>query len=874
MNLLRPPRVLPSILCANVRSAFHKLDEIRATLQSRSIDIFVCTETWFSANIDYNATSIKDYVCLRDDRDSRIGGGVAFWIRSDIMTNLVKCSHPSGFECLVVKLPAMKLFLMALYLPPNIANCKSSSISAFIISTLDNLLMNDPQFDVVIAGDLNRFDVTGICCSLNLRNINNRPTYSNAELDYILLSESLCDCYSISLCAPFDRSKVPHLSLLASPAQGSLNHSRTLVRRVYDLRTSFIDSFVSEVGSADWSFLDNDHFTVSDKCLLFQTLINRAANDCIPVSFVKFSASDKPWITPLVKDLINKRWNAYRRGDYASYNHLKIKVRNEIQKAKFLWTSKMQEHDMWKMVRTHLGRNASSPIMSLISQYDSIFEALNSINSYLSSVCTPSHWSSIDEIVRNLPDDDIKWNIDTSPYNILRILQKLPKHKSSPDIPNVLYRHAAHQLAFPLSKLLRESFNVAQVPKPWKKAVIAPIPKNRTPSIEDIRPISLLSPLSKVMEKIVLSSIKDTLLDNYEKYQFGFRPNSSTQCALLSLHDQTTRYLDDPSTFGVLVISYDYSKAFDRLRFDLIIQRFASCGFPSIVIKWMSDYLKNRTQCVRIGEVESDVVEVTSGVPQGSILGPFLYSFATATYSPLGNHCHVLKYADDTSLVFPLFKASDNKHVVEEHRHLLQWSAENGLKMNVKKCNALAIRKPNISRSITLPLPPDIQVVDTIRILGILFNDRLTWTSHVNFIIKKCSRLLFAFRTIRLTVPSSKLKLLYFTLVRSVIEYCAPLLTGLSSFDSHRLECLQNRFHKLICSTKCDTGCLPPLSERRQQLTLNFLQRILRDDHILHDILPPRSKSGRFLLPPRKTTRRSKSFVLFACESYNHSIKR
>ena len=119
--------------------------------------------------------------------------------------------------------------------------------------------MSDPQFDVVIAGDLNRFDVTDICCSLNLRNINNRPTYSNAELDYILFSESLSDYYGISLCAPFDRSKVPHLSLFASPVQGSLIHSRTLVRRVYDLRTSYVDSFVGEVGSADWSFLDNDH---------------------------------------------------------------------------------------------------------------------------------------------------------------------------------------------------------------------------------------------------------------------------------------------------------------------------------------------------------------------------------------------------------------------------------------------------------------------------------------------------------------------------------------------------------------------------------------------------------------------------------------
>ena len=179
-----------------------------------------------------------------------------------------------------------------------------------------------------------------------------------------------------------------------------------------------------------------------------------------------------------------------------------------------------------------------------------------------------------------------------------------------------------------------------------------------------------------------------------------------------------------------------------------------------------------------------------------------------------------------------------------------------------------------MSLSVTLPLPPDIQVVDTIRILGILLNSKLTWTSHVDFIIKKCSRLLFAFRTIRGTVPPTKLKLLYCAIVRSVIEYCAPLFTGISSSDSRRLDCLQSRFHKLICSADCNASCLPTLSERRQQLTSNFLESILKDDHILHYILPPLSKSGRFLLPPRKTNRRSKSFVLFACEMYNLSFKR
>ena len=839
---------------------------------TKSIDIFICSETWFSESYDEKATSINGYICYRDDRKNRVGGGVAIWVRNCFVSVLLPCAHSSDFECVIVKLTGLKLIVMAMYLPPNVANSQSSStsINSFVISTLDEYLDINPDFDVVIAGDLNRFDVKDICCSFDLRNINNFPTYANAELDYILFSESLSNNYIVSLRAPFDRSKVPHKSLLATPLFESCDNSQHIVKRVYDLRLSFIESFVSKIDSVDWSFLDNPNLSLNDKCSLFQSLLEAAAKECIPISYVKFTACDKPWITPLVKDLINKRWNAYRRCDYSAYNHLKAKVQVEIQKAKFLWTKKMQDKDIWKMVKSHLGRNSSTPIMSLLSQYDSIKEAADAINSHLFSVFVKSDQNSI----KYLPESDNDWIIEASPLTIQKMLQQLSDHKSSPDIPNVLYKSVASQIAVPLSKLFKLSFSLGLIPATWKRAVISPIPKTRTPSVQDIRPISLLPPLAKVMEKVVLSSIKSDILEHYDTNQFGFRPNSSTQCALTSLHNQATIYLDDPFTFGVLIVSYDYSKAFDRLRFDLIIQRLIDCNFPSKVVAWMSDYLKSRTQVVRIGEVQSHVVEITSGVPQGSILGPFLYSFATATYKPISKNCHVLKYADDTSLVFPLYKSSSNNHVVEEHRHLLAWSAQNGLQMNVDKCKALTIRKSNIRCSIILPALPGVEFVEEISILGVIFNSKFTWTSHVDQIIKKCSRLLFAFRLIRSTVTSSNLKLLYYSLVRSAIEYCSPVYVGLSARESRRLDYLQKRFHKLICSTDCKHSCLPSLSDRRLLLALKFLHKIMIDDHILHNQLPTCSRFGRFLLPPRRTERRSKSFFLFACEQYNFLLQR
>ena len=132
----------------------------------------------------------------------------------------------------------------------------------------------------------------------------------------------------------------------------------------------------------------------------------------------------------------------------------------------------------------------------------------------------------------------------------------------------------------------------------------------------------------------------------------------------------------------------------------------------------------------------SSPIEITSGVPQGSILGPFLYAFATVTYSPTGSKCRVTKYADDTSLIFPLYKTSDNHHVLDEHKHLLMWSEKIDLKMNINNCKALVIRKPNVHHSMAIPFFPGVQLVDKMMILGLFFNCKFTWSSHTDHIIK------------------------------------------------------------------------------------------------------------------------------------------
>jgi hypothetical protein len=620
------------------------------------------------------------------------------------------------------------------------------------------------------------------------------------------------------------------------------------------------------IQTADWSFLDDETLTLDEKCENFHAILESATAATIPTSFVKCNKkTKKPWITPYIIQMINKRWAAFRSCDFPRYNHYKTKVRLEIAKSKANWIKKMQGSDLWKTVNTHLGSKSKDPLMSLLSEYGSLSNAVETVNSALASVFLPKKQDQRSLKYEKMTNGE-EWKARITPELVEMYIKKVPKHKSSPDLPVMLYKAASAFLADPLCKLYRLSIAQKTVPKLWKVAAIAPIPKTSSPTLNDLRPISLLPFPGKILERIVLNSLKNRFLKNYGDNQYGFRPKSSTQCALISLNEKLTSFLDDKSTCGAIVVAYDYSKAFDKLRHDLIIDRLVACDFPQDCIIWIKNYLSDRQQFTKIGITRSDNIQVSSGVPQGSILGPYLYALTTGSYTQVCSDCHLVKFADDTTLCFPLYRNSKNSHVLLEHDNLLRWSDSMGLSINAMKCKSLLIPKGKTCESVHVP---GVHACNKLKVLGVWFNEKGTWSTHASEITKIASRRLFALRTISPHLSPERLRVVYFSLVRSILEYCAPLFVKMSANDSARLERVQRRFHRIMHGNDCRKNCLPSLQERRVALSLKLLAKILTDDHILHKHLPTRSNSGRFILPYRATSRRSNSFFLYVCELYN-----
>lgn len=473
---------LPSILSSNCRSVLPKLDEVRSLLLLRGIDIFVASESWLNETHDNYVVSIEGYSCFRADRQNRIGGGVAVWSKYQFPVKRYPCTYNSDFECIILCFSSLRIVLMALYIPPGVSVSSRDYLNDYITFHLDNVLTIHPDHSVIVCGDLNRFNINVICLSFNLVNLNTNATYGDSMLDYILIPDSLSDEYRIELCCPIDKSKTPHSSLLATASSES-GTDLCVTKKVFDLRFSFICDFVQNVSEIDWSFIGDNSLSLDNKCFMFHTFLNVAVNESIPVSYVRCTPSDKPWITVIVKDLINKRWDAYRRKDFVLYNHLKAKVKKEIHNAKLIWMKKQRSNDLWKMVNTVRGIDSSkNPLIPLLAHYPSLQTGVDAINNHLSSFFSKSSFEGI-----TLPGQP-EWDFNVSVNDIVKMIERIPNRKASADFPTILFKSARYILSNPLCGLINESIKTCCVPQLWKIASVSPIPKKKQSILERYPP--------------------------------------------------------------------------------------------------------------------------------------------------------------------------------------------------------------------------------------------------------------------------------------------------------------------------------------------------------------------------------------------------
>ena len=356
------------------------------------------------------------------------------------------------------------------------------------------------------------------------------------------------------------------------------------------------------------------------------------------------------------------------------------------------------------------------------------------------------------------------------------------------------------QLVKPLTTLFRLSLEQGIVPQEWKEARVAPLfKKGKRDRPDNYRPVSLTSIVGKVFESIV----KDSIVEHLERHclinssQHGFMKGRSCLTNLLSFIETVTMSVDEGSPVDIVYL--DFAKAFDKVPYQRLFKKLEAHGVSGFILNWIKDWLSSRRQKVCIGHADSEWRPVTSGVPQGSVLGPVLF---LVYINDLDNNLisKIGKFADDTKLCKSINNLDDMKDLQNDLDSLHEWSVRWQMTFNTDKCIVMHVGSNNPKNKYVLG-NQELKSSDKEKDLGVLMDSSLKFSEQCKAAVKSANRNL---GLIKRTVKSRSKEVivkLYKALVRPKLEYCVQAWRPFLRKDIDSLERIQRRATKMI------TGC-------------------------------------------------------------------
>ena len=390
------------------------------------------------------------------------------------------------------------------------------------------------------------------------------------------------------------------------------------------------------------------------------------------------------------------------------------------------------------------------------------------------------------------------------------------KTSSSVDmLDNYAVKLVADQVSGPLHHVITLSLMQQKFPTSWKFTKIIPLHKKGSQlKKENYRPVAILSPLSKVMEKIMYEQIYNYFSRNnlFHPSLHGYRKDRSTMTALLSMYDKWITAAHQGQVSGVVLV--DLSAAFDLVSPSLLIQKLSIYGFKEDILNWITSYLTDRYQAVWINHVFSSFLLNSIGVPQGSNLGPL---FFLIFFNDLPNFIseEIDCFADDSTLV----AASKSIAVVGEKltddcNSLCTWMQNNRFKLNAEKTHLLTVgtseRLVTLTQNLEVSMD-GVQLKETEGrvelLLGVKVQSNLKWSEQIESLSRRLRDRLNGLEKLRYIMGKNCRKNIVQGLFNSVLCYCLPLFGGCNSSDIQLLQTQQNRAGRIVLN-------LPPRFNR------------------------------------------------------------
>ena len=350
-------------------------------------------------------------------------------------------------------------------------------------------------------------------------------------------------------------------------------------------------------------------------------------------------------------------------------------------------------------------------------------------------------------------------------------------------------------------------------PDDWKLARVTPIfKKGKKDDMDNYRPISVISVVAKIFEKLIFEQLYEYLNNNnlIAASQSGFRPLHSTLTALMEATDKWSINIDNGLLNGVIFI--DLKKAFDTIDQTILLQKLQMCGVDQNGIKFFESYLSNRSQrCCVNGEL-SDAVKITCGVPQGSNLGPLLFLIYINDLPNCLKRASPRMFADDTNISIAAKSVAELDLMINsEMKNLHQWLITNRLSLNVAKTKFMIIgsRQRLLVHNDHISIEIDGKAIERVyetKSLGLQIDEHLTWARHVENVSKKIASAIGALKRVRQFIDTDTALKIYIALIQPYFDYCSAVWDGLNITLNDKLQKLQNRAARIITKSRYDTS--------------------------------------------------------------------
>ena len=801
----------------NVRSLQSKIINIKNTITELEtagvfLQILSLCETYLNPDKE-QLCHLNGYHFECNNRKTKRGGGVGLYIRDTLTYSRRKDLEiflEGRFETLVVEIEyhKTKFICCSLYRPPNTSLLDFKNTYTDWVDKLKQehkgiLICGD--FNIDLLKTENKYSNEFMDYNLSRQLIPSitkptRITKSSATLiDNIMLSREFSTHYDSYILAD---ELSDHCMCITMIGQSKLRLSRKISKehiKIREYNSKNVDAVKEELSNVNWSELAN--LTSNEAFDVFHNKLNIAVDACMPTKEIIVTSKKRirePWVTSGLRKASVNLSKLYKKSlssniDMKLYKEKRQLLQKLKRNARFIYFNekfykfKGNSCKVWNLINCILGKkNNKKDFIDMLRERDKTIENQQEISDIFAIHFATIGKKLADKMINTKMDDKDPIQINSLylrpviEHDIDKIICNLkPKSSSGYDgHSNVLLKDISTAILLPLSICINKSMREGVFPNSMKLAVVTPLYKANEPYfVTNYRPISLLLTVSKIYEKVFHERLMNFLEMNdiFFNRQFGFRKGHSTETAVQTLVGEVLSNFEKKKKTGALYL--DLSKAFDTINHDMLLRRLECMGVRGEAHNWLKSYLSDRSLIVKIkgktGDVLSKQCNVNSGCPQGSVLGPTLYCCFTNFMYKYLEKCNCICYADDTTIYF---SASNVNEITKALEHdiliLIKWFSNNLLSLNPAKTQFQIFSMSRVNRTYEINVG-NIMIKNskTVKVLGLLLDETLSWDDHCEDLCKKLSKSKYLLLASKHMMPIDVRKIFYYSHFYSHLTY-------------------------------------------------------------------------------------------------------